>query len=222
MGTLGNVAADIIASAGRYDQAALETALAQIYEEEGLAAKVLHRYPIAPVVKNYSATIAEAVEAHFFGLHHVAVGGLVPVIEGAGRELARLRGITLDGVRAVFTALAEDCKQESTSRSLGASGEVESMMDSFAAFVRDYMYVNSSLYPLIDKTNRHGITHGRYTDVDYGRPLNFYKTIGAIDFLAFVSSFRANISWMRPDPSVASHDLAIYYKSLQNLSAARP
>jgi hypothetical protein len=221
MGILGKMAAEINASGGRYYQTDLEAALALIYEEEGLAAKVLHRYPIAPVINNYLETISEAIEAHFFGLHHVAIGGLVPVIEGAGRELARLRGIAPPGVRAVFAALAEDCKQESVSRNLGESGEVASMMDSFAFFAQNYMYIDSSLYPLVDKTNRHGITHGRYTDADYGQPLNFYKTIGAIDFLAFVSSFRANISWMRPDPNAASHNLATYYKTLQSRGAAR-
>jgi len=52
------------------------------------------------------------------------------------------------------------------------------MMDSFVFFVKNYMYIDSSLYPLVDTTNRHGITHGAYADADYGRPLNFYKIVG--------------------------------------------
>jgi hypothetical protein len=35
-------------------------------------------------------------------------------------------------------------------------------------------------YPLLDKTNRHGILHGAYKDADYGRPINFYKAIGVM------------------------------------------
>jgi hypothetical protein len=137
----------------------------------------------------------------------VAIGGLVPVIEGAGRQLATQRGLTPNGIRDVFAALADDCKQESVNRKRGVPDEIESMMDSFVFFVRNYMYVDSSLYPVVDKTNRHGITHGAYADADYGRPLNFFKTIAAIDFLAFVSSFRANIS-LAPSPTAASHKLA--------------
>ena len=83
------------------------------------------------------------------------------------------------------------------------------------------MYIDLSHYPLVDKTNRHGIVHGAYADADYGRPLNFFKTIAAIDFLTFVSSFRANISWLAPSPTEASHRLAKYYLMLRKLSAAR-
>ena len=61
----------------------------------------------------------------------------------------------------VFAALFDDCKQESVNRNMGIPDEIESMMDSFVFFVRNYMYVGSSLYPLVDKTNRHGIAHGR-------------------------------------------------------------
>jgi hypothetical protein len=217
MGVLGSIAAEIHASGGHYDQADLEKALARLYEPESLAAKVRDRYTIAPIIKDYRETIAEAIEAHFFGLNHVAIGGLVPVIEGAGRLLARQRGVKASGVRDVFTALANDCKQQN----IGEPGEVASMMDSFTFFVKNYMYVDSSLYPLVDKTNRHGITHGAYADADYGRPLNFFKTIAAVDFLSFVSSFTANISWFPPPSTAASHALASYYLTLRNLSTAR-
>src|SRR5208337_2713743 len=83
-------------------------------------------------------------------------GGLVPVIEGAGRQHAMQRGLTAKGIRDVLTALANDWKQESVSKNIGAPDEIASMMDSFASFVRQYLYVDSSLYPLVDKTNRHG------------------------------------------------------------------
>jgi hypothetical protein len=182
---------------------------------------VMHRYPMAPIIQDYRETIAEAFEAHFFGLNHVAIGGLVPVIEGAGRQLATQRGLTANVVWDVFSTLAADCKREATNRGMGAPDEIESMMDSFVFFLKNYMYIKSSLYPLVDKTNRHGITHGAYADADYGRPLNFYKTIAAIDFLTFVSSFRANLSWLAPSPTTAFHKLASYYLTLRRLGAAR-
>ena len=221
MGVLSPIAAEIAARAGQYDQNDLEQTLAQLYEPHGLAAMVMHRYPTTPVIKDYRETIAEAIEAHFFGLNHVAIGGLVPVIEGAGRQFARQRGITATGIKAAFTALAEDCKQESASKRIGATDEIASMMDSFTFFVKSYLYVDSSLYPLVDKTNRHGITHGAYSDADYGRPLNFYKAIAAIDFLTFVAGFRTPMSIFAPDETEASLKLAAYYVALRKLSAKR-
>jgi len=221
MGVLSRIAAEIATRGAQYGQDDLERALSQLYEPVGLAAMVMHRYPVAPVIKDYRETIAEAIEAHFFGLNHVAIGGLVPVIEGAGRQHAMQRGLTAKGIRDVLTALANDWKQESVSKNIGAPDEIASMMDSFASFVRQYLYVDSSLYPLVDKTNRHGITHGAYADMDYGRPLNFYKAIAAIDFLTLVSSFRARISWFAPDPSKESLKLSAYYGALRKLGAAR-
>jgi hypothetical protein len=221
MGVLSKIAAEIISRGAQFSQDDLESTLSRLYEPIGLAAMVKHRYPVAPVIREYRETIAEAIEGHFFGLNHVAIGGLVPVIEGAGRQLALQRGLRVKGIRDVFTALANDCKEESTSKNIGASDEIVSMMDSFSFFVREYLYIDSSLYPLVDKTNRHGIAHGAYADIDYGRPLNFFKAIAAIDFLTFVSSFRAHISWFAPDPSDASLKLSAYYGSLRKLSAAR-
>ena len=221
MGVLSRIAAEINSSNGQFEQDELEGTLAQIYEPHGLAAMVMHRYPIVPVIKGYRETIAEAIEAHFFGLNHVAVGGLVPVVEGAGRQLASQRGLATKGIRALFTALAEDCKQESETKKLGAVDEVASMMDSFAHFSKNYLYADSARYPLVDKTNRHGIAHGAYIDTDYGRPLNFFKAIAAVDFLSFVSSFRANVSWLAPDPTETSLRLASYYVSLRKLAKAR-
>ena len=221
MGVLSRIVGEINARSGKYDQDNLEKTFARLYEAIGLATMVKHRYPIAPIIKDYSETIAEAIEAHFLGLNHVAIGGLIPVIEGAGRELAAQRGLNPKKIRDVFSALTEDCKQESVSRNMGAPDEIASMMDSFDFFTKNYMYVDSGLYSLVDKTNRHGITHGANKDADYGRPLNFFKTIAAIDFLTFVSSFRANISWLAPSPTEASLGLTRYYVTLRKLGATR-
>ena len=74
------------------------------------------------------------MELNFFGLNHIAIGGLVPVIEGAGRRLALQRGLGPTNVREVFLSLAEDCKNESITKNIGATDEIVSMMDSFATF----------------------------------------------------------------------------------------
>jgi hypothetical protein len=148
-------------------------------------------------------------------LGHVAVGGLILVIEGAGRRLAAQRNLPSNsGIKELFLTLADDCKQESATRNLGASDEVQSMMDSFSAFACQILFVNSTQYPFDDGTNRHGIAHGAYSDADYGSPINFYKTIAAVDFLTFIASFRANISWLASNPSENSLRIAAYYRTL--------
>jgi hypothetical protein len=220
-GLLHKLAGEIASRGEQYSQDDLEAALSRLYGAYDLAAMVMHRYTIAPVIRDYRETIAEAVEAHFFGLNHIAIGGLVPVIEGAGRRLALQRGLGPTNVREVFLSLAEDCKNESITKNIGATDEIVSMMDSFATFTSEYMYVGSQFYPLSDRTNRHGITHGAYSDDDYGRPLNFYKVIAAIDFLTLVASFRANISWLGPSHTEQSLNLARYYAELAALAERR-
>jgi len=96
------------------------------------------------------------------------------------------------------------------------------MMDSFVEFAKNHLYINSNNYALPDNTNRHGILHGSYTDVDYGEPINFYKSIAAIDFLCFVSAFRASISWLAPSPTEQSQKLSAYYKACFVLSNSNP
>lgn len=217
MGFLSAMAAEIHRKGNGFSQEDLEQWLAHLYGVDGLAAMVCSRYPITPVIAEYKETIAESIEAHFLGLHHVAVAGLVPVIEGAGRELLASRGLSFKGVRRVFFELAMDCKRESMEKNIGAIGEIVSMMDSFVSFTNNVLYVDSEKYPFIDGTNRHGITHGSFKDRDYGSPINFYKTIGAVDFLAFVSAFRAAVSWFAPEATKESERLAIHYRELQNI-----
>lgn len=200
----------------------LENILASFYPGHFLAAMVANFYPRAPAITEYKAIIGEAVEAHFFGLNRVAVGGLIPVVEGAGRQLAISHGITPGSdTGKVLKALASHCKQDSIQRNIGHQGEIISMMDGFTDFVRNHLYIDSKRYSLSDKTNRHGIAHGHYTDSDYGRPLNFYKIITAINFLTFIASFHAHMSFLGPSYTDGSAKLAGYYVELENLRAAR-
>lgn len=215
MGFLSDMVVDIHCKGSAFRQDDLERWLAYLYGADSLAAMVCSRYPITPVVCEYQETIAESIEAHFLGLHHVAVAGLVPVIEGAGRELLASRGLSCKGVRGVFSELSADCKRESIEKNIGTAGEIVSMMDSFSSFTNSVLYVDSGKYPFVDGTNRHGISHGSFKDTDYGSPINFYKTIGAVDFLAFVSAFRASISWFAPEATTKSKRLASYYRELQ-------
>ncbi len=182
-----------------FGQDDLERELAPLYRPISLAAMVRLRHAQAAVIEEYAVTIEEAIEAHILGLDHVAVAGLVPVIEGAARRLATRHGVASSGqLKPVLRGLIDACKSHAVTRQLGAVGEVLSMLESFRGFLETYLYAHSETYPLADRTNRHGIAHGAYADRDYGRPLNFYKTIAAVDFLTFVSTFIGGGSWFAP------------------------
>ena len=196
--------------------------LAQIYSPEILAAMISERYHAVPYINEYHEIIAESVEAHFLGLNHIAVSGLMPVIEGAGRKLADSRSVSVTSIISVFQKLAIDCKDDVTTNNIGAVGEIVSMMDSFIEFTDNNLYINSNNYPLSDNTNRHGILHGAFADADYGEPLNFYKSIGAIDFLCFISALRAPISCFAPSPTQESQSLSAYYQLCIQLGQKKP
>lgn len=222
MGPLSTLAAKIHARGSSFTQDELEQELQKFYDAAGLAAMVTERYPIVPIINEYKDTIAEAIEAHFFGLNHVAVGGLVPVIEGVSRRLMDVRNMKPERhIKEAMVALASSCRDECRAKGWGNIGELESMLDSFAHFATNYLYVKSSHYPFGDGTNRHGIAHGAFSDSDYGRPLNFYKIIAAVDFLTFVAAMSKNISWLAPSPTQRSMQLMDYYFALLQLRKQR-
>lgn len=211
-GTFSEIIEGSRTSQGR-SQAHLESALKKTYTATHLAAMVISRYPQTPIIQHYKDIISESVEAHFLGLNHVAVAGLVPVIEGAARKLHELFGLgnarKLE-LKPMLTTVLNYAKKETNRLKLGAYEEVESMLDSFDHYLSQYLYTGSEKYSLADKTNRHGITHGSYADIDYGTPLNFYKVIGAVDVLCLVSSFQP----LAPRNTPRSLSLATYYLRL--------
>jgi hypothetical protein len=180
---------------------------------------VLNRYSEVPVVDLYQRTIAEGVAAHFSGLHHVAVGGLMPVVEGIGRELSRLRGLKQNAhIKTLFTKLLANAKEDVWARKIGSTQEIDDMLTGFLKFLKSCFFEDSAVYPLLDKTNRHGILHGACRDSDYGRPINFYKTISAVDILTFVSTLNTTkMSGFVPDHTPESRALAKRYGELQTL-----
>jgi hypothetical protein len=223
IGYLSDVSKKIVDSPTTFAQGELEYFLSLIYSPDNLAAMVLHRYPEVPFVKDYKVIIGEAVQSHFSGLDHMAAVGLMPVIEGVGKSLASDRGIrTEQATQKIFLELATNCKTEVKDRNIGAVEEIESMMDSFAEFTTNYLYINSDLYSLSDKTNRHGMTHGAFADKDYGRPINFYKAIAAVDFLTFISCFRASVSCFAPNKTEESKKLAEFYKTCGQMQRLNP
>jgi hypothetical protein len=213
LGFLGLISKEILDKKGKFSQSELEGWLSIIYSPENLSAMVYEKYAITPFINDYKVIIAEAIESHFLGLNHMAVSGLMPVIEGAGKKISKHRKVKWSSIKSVFINLAEDCKSDVTKNNIGAVGEIISMMNSFIEYTGKHLYIDSNQYVLPDKTNRHGILHGAYTDTDYGVPINFFKSIAAIDFLSFISALNASISWLAPTPTKKSLDLCTYYKA---------
>jgi hypothetical protein len=220
VGLIEIVARAITRAQKEFTEDDLETILASIYSPDRLSAMVTSRYHQMPVVDLYKETIAEAIAAHFSGFHHVAVGGLIPVVEGIGRELARQRGLKAYGaVKTVFGDLLEEAKSDIVNRKIGATQEILDMLDAFLHFLKEYFFKDSQLYSLLDKTNRNGILHGAYKDADYGRPINFYKTISAIDILTFVAMLKTTkMSGFAPSQTPESNALAERYRRLEQIT----
>ena len=218
-GFLTATAKQIHDSQGNFSQNDLEQILALIYSPDHLAAMVRGRYPITEYVKDYKTIISECIAAHFLGLEHVSVAGLMPVIEGTAKKIASSMSLKTDvAAKKIFNALATECKQRAINQNIGAVSEIVSMMDSFIKFAEKYLFENSELYPLKDNTNRHGILHGAYSDSDYGRPINFYKCIAAINFLCFVSGFSSGyMPCFAAEPTVDSQQLAAYYEACKTI-----
>jgi hypothetical protein len=205
-----------------FDQKKLERLLSRLYSADHLAAMVCGRYPMTPYVAEYKDTIAEAVEAHFSGLGHVAFAGLMPAIEGIGRKLAASRCVNARTLKGIFAKLADDCTSEVIAKQIGDVDEIIAMMGSFNDFTENVLYVRSGTYKLGDNTNRNPTLHGEYSDADYGQLINFYKTIAAVDFLCMISALRARVSWFAPSPTQLSKRLADYYRACTILRSVRP
>jgi hypothetical protein len=218
-GQLDIVSREINNANYRVDESEIERVLGFFYTPDRLASMALNMYTQIPVVDLYKRTIAESVAAHFCGLPHVAVSGLMPIIEGAGRELARLRGLKHEGsVKAVFIELIDNAKEDAWARKIGNTKEIDEMLTGCRDFLTRYFFENSALYPLLDKTNRHGVLHGAYRDPDYGRPINFYKTISAVDILTFISMLQTTkMTGFVPEHTAESRALAERYRELTRL-----
>lgn len=206
--------ATIIQGAGIEKDGQLAEILFEVYTPANLAAMVVSRYSQTPVISEYAVTISEAIEAHILGLDHVAVAGLMPVIEGVVVRLSLLNGISAKkSAKGKFTALVSCAIEKNNQKKVGDFQQVESMLKAFLVFLVDYFWEDSSSYPLPDKTNRNGILHGAYADKDYGYPINFYKVLSALDMLCWISRFGP----FPPESSFESEALALYYMSMKKI-----
>ncbi|GLQ32748.1 hypothetical protein [Litoribrevibacter albus] len=202
-------------------QAELEIILADLYSPLNMANLYVEKYSKTPFIKDYIEVLGDGLEAHFLGLHYAAVATLIPVVEGISRRLAKKRNVEHRYIKQTIKNLCESCKTEVNSRKLGAYEEVESMIDSFKEFSTKKLYIDSSQYPHSDYTNRNGITHAAYDDSDYGTPINFYKTVAAINSLCFLSEIDSSLSWFPPKESESGSKMSLFFSKCQEQSNIR-
>lgn len=69
----------------------LDAALPDLYPPMHTAAMLLERYEKTPHVLEFKGVIAEAIEAAYLGLVHVAVTSLIPVMDARPRSGRRCR-----------------------------------------------------------------------------------------------------------------------------------
>jgi len=215
------VATIIDRSGPQFGQTELEQLLALMFTPENLAAMVADRYPQKPIIKDFQEIISEGIQAHFLKLDHIAASGLVPVVEGATRRIAKEQGIVIEQFKPTLSALIEHCKGYVSAKRIGNVSEIVSMLESFELFVSKVLFVKTSRYKLCDGTNRHGMSHGIFSDKDFGSPLNFYKIITAINFLTFMSSLYYGGSGFAPNETAGSKELASYYRTLIQTASVR-
>jgi hypothetical protein len=198
----------------------IEPFLKELYSSLNQAAMVTERYPVVPYICEYKDIISESIEAHFLGLNYAAVTTLMPVVEGVGNKLVDEWGVDRKfsngnnkGTMTLFSDLAEKCRKYVIDNDLGMVSEIVPALEAFEHYLKNNFYISSTKYTFDDKTNRHGILHGSFKDSDYGVPMNFYKTVGAVEFLCFIISLKEPVSFFAPAPTDKSYQLAAYYDS---------
>ncbi len=206
---------------GHIKQDKLGHLLESIYPIETISAIFIEKYAKTPFVKDYLKIIDNGIECHFLGLNYSSVSTLIPVIEGIARKLAAHRNVEHRHIKKTIQNLCASCKKQVTAEKIGAYEEVESMIDSFEKFVTKKLYSSSNSYPHEDNTNRNGITHGAYNDMDFGNPVSFYKVISLINFLSFLSAIDANLSWFPPKGTKDGDLKANYLAICQEFSVRR-
>jgi hypothetical protein len=130
---------EIARSNGAFTQHQLERALGRIYGPDRLAAMILYKYSEVLVVREYREIIGESVAAHFLGLGHVAVSGLMPAVEGIGLGLIQQWSLTHPrGVKNMFGVLLDDAKNHATSGKYGVTQEILDVIDGLRHFLNAY------------------------------------------------------------------------------------
>ena len=213
-GALYELAENILKVSSREDKLrVLGTYLPRFYKSEYLAIMLLERYDKILHIKDFILQISEAIEASQMGLFHIAVTGLIPVLEGIIRKIANTRGKTIgDGTKNLVKEINNLIKQEKESPF--CHGERITMLECFRNFFQKNLLIHTKNFSGSGNLNRHGILHGIFEK--YGSDLNFFRLISLLDLLCFIISLKmSSISIFAPSPTKKSLKLTTYYLSLK-------
>lgn len=201
------------------DQDRLNATLATIYSKENISSVFVEKYSVTPFVKDYLNIIDNGIKCHFLGLNYASVSTLIPVVEGITRKLAAHRNINVYKIKSTIKNLCTYYKSQVIKNEIGDFEEIDSMIDSFEHFIKNKLYSDSKEYPHEDNTNRNGIAHGAYSDMDFGNETSFYKVIALINFLCFLCSIDAGLSWFPPKGSELGDRKAMHLSLCQKFSS---
>ncbi len=201
--------------------AIIESALPSLYPPEDLAVMLLERYRKVPIVKEFEASISDALEAAHLRLFHAAVSTLFPVIEGIIRDSASAGGRSVgQGTQKLPDEIDEMIAFERASGFGAADARIE-MLEVFRNFLRAKLLAPTAAFSGARQLNRHGVLHGVFKD--FGSEANFYILVSILDLLTFVRVLHTTgISTLAPDRTKESQALAIYYRMLRLASKAGP
>jgi hypothetical protein len=191
---------ELIDSEPSFDEDALEAILEDLYSVDYLAALVAVRYPEVSYVSESLPGIKDAVEAHFWGLDHLACAVLLDVLEQITRRLCLARGSPFTNLRGALSSFAKE-GEDAIAKSDGAdSREALAMFRAFGSFVVDWPFD----WP------------ARWRSVD------FLRALSVIEFLAFAIGFREPVSAFAAAATADTRRLAIYYASCMRVASTRP
>jgi hypothetical protein len=190
----------------------MRLALSATYTPDRLARMFLDRYCKIMHVRDFSRQIDESFKAHFLGMKHVAITGLVPVIEGIVRKMAlRQHRDVGKGTRKLVAELDHLVEREKNSPH--RYEERLAMLEGLRDFIRDRFLESTDAYAGLDQLNRHGILHGIFDQ--YGDVNNFYRLVTILDLLCFsVGLIEGGVSCFAPEATPEAAKLAAHYKGL--------
>ncbi len=189
--------------------------LLQAYSPGYLASMFLERYSKVVYVRDFSRQIDDSLRTYFCGYTYNAVTGLLPVVEGIIRKMAKRQnrdvGSGTYGIKLELQALVD---REKTSPY--CYGERLVMLEAFRDFMNGKLFERTDRYDGFNEFNRHGILHGIFED--FGQDINFLRLVTLLDLLCFsIGLIEGGVSMFAPAESPESTVLEATYLQLQLL-----
>lgn len=199
MGFLGQLAKAVHDAPQAHKLEIMRQGMVRAYDREYLAVMFLERYSNIVHVRDFVRQIDEAIKGYFSGYKYLSVTGLVPVLEGIIRKIAKQQNRDIGhGTKKLNDELNALVEKEQASPC--CYGERLVVLEAFRDFVRDRLLQNTDSYDGLNELNRHGILHGIFTN--FGEDINFFRLITLLDLLCFcIGLLGGGVSIFAPEPT---------------------